>query len=307
MDLINWLRLFVLSVLWGGSFFFVEVALTGLPLFTIVFLRVFLGAALLFLFILFAGKAVPKDRRIWRDFFVMGLLNNVVPFCLIVGGQRYISGGFASLLNGTTPFFTVVAAHFFTSDEKLNGGKVIGVILGITGVAFLTGFETLSGGSHEIRGILSFLGAAVSYALAALWGRRFKSYELDPVVPAAGQLACSSLLLLPVLLITDRPWMLERPDGAVWAAVGGIALLSTALAYVLYFKILASAGATHVLLVTFLIPITAILLGVFLLAESFKIEYLPGIFMIGAGLAFIDGGFLRWIGRRRYVRSTGEL
>ena len=302
MDFKDWLRLILLSLLWGGSFFFVEVALTALPIFTIVFIRVLLGALILLVFIKLSGRIFPEGKKIWLELLVMGILNNVIPFCMIVNGQRYISGGFASILNATTPFFTVVTAHFLTRDEKLNARKIAGVLMGIAGVSVLIGFEAISGGSNKLIGIVSVLCAATSYSFAGVWGRRFKAYEIDPVMPAAGQLICSSLVLLPIALIVDTPWKLAMPGARVWAAILGIALLSTALAYILYFKILASSGATNVLLVTFLVPVSAVLLGVFILSETFRAQYLAGMVIIGLGLIIIDGRLLARI-RRRYVRE----
>ncbi|MDC7220665.1 MAG: EamA family transporter [Spirochaetales bacterium] len=289
MTITDWILLLILSLLWGGSFFFVEVALTGLPVFTIVFLRVFLGALILRGFLLISGKKLPRDRVIWRRLFIMGLLNNAVPFCLIVTGQQFINGGFASIINGTTPFFTVLAAHFFTRDEKINTRKIAGVILGITGVVVLIGFESLQKGSHKLWGALAVVGAALSYSLAGVWGKGFKKLGLDPALTATGQLLCSSLLLFPVMLLVDKPWQLNLPGLDVWAALLGIALFSTALAYIIYFKILSSSGATNVLLVTFLVPVSAVLLGVLFLSEEFKLQYLYGMLAIGMGLVFIDG------------------
>ena len=151
----SWLMLFVLSILWGGSLFFVEIALTALPIFTIVFLRVFIGALILLGFLIVTGKTLPTNRRIWLNLFVMGILNNVIPFCMIVSGQQFISGGFASILNATTPFFTVIVAHLFTNDEKISLGKVSGVILGFLGVMILIGFDPLMKGSNKILGIVA--------------------------------------------------------------------------------------------------------------------------------------------------------
>jgi len=307
MDSKNWLRLLLLSLLWGGSFFFVEVALTALPIFTIVFLRVFFGAVILLLIILISGRKLPGGKKIWLDFLVMGTLNNVIPFCMIVSGQRYISGGFASILNATTPFFTVVVAHILTKDEKLNAGKIAGVVLGIAGVSILMGFETVLGESNKLIGIIAVLCAAVSYAFAGIWGRRFKTYGITPLAPAAGQLICSAVLLFPIVIIVDRPWTLDFPELNIWVAVLGIALFSTALAYILYFKILASSGATNVLLVTFLVPVSAILLGVFILSEVFKVQFLLGMIIIGLGLIAIDGRLIQRIGRKKNVQRQSQL
>lgn len=291
----SWFLLLLLSFLWGGSFFFVEIALTALPIFTIVFLRVFLGALILLFFIFLSGREIPRSKKIWINLFVMGVLNNVIPFCMIVSGQQYISGGFASILNGTTPFFTVVVAHFLTRDEKINKGKILGVISGFLGVLILIGFESLQKGSNEIIGILAVLTAAISYSFAGIWGRRFKSLEIDPVVTSTGQLISSSLVLFPVMLIVDQPWKLSMPPANVWVAIGGIALFSTSLAYIIFFKILSSSGATNVMLVTFLVPISAILLGIFVLSEKFEIQYFAGMALIAIGLIFIDGRLIHKI------------
>jgi drug/metabolite transporter (DMT)-like permease len=295
MNINSWLLLLLLSFLWGGSFFFIEIALTGLPIFTIVFLRVFIGTTILFAFLLITGKKIPKSKRIWLNFLVMGLLNNVIPFCLIVSGQRFISGGFASILNATTPFFTVIVAQFLTKDEKMNVGKAVGVIFGFFGVLILIGFESLLIGSNKLFGIIAVLIAAISYAFAGIWGRRFKSLNIDPVVTATGQLISSSFVLLPIMLTVNKPWNLPMPGLTVWGSVFGIALFSTALAYIIYFKILSTSGATNVLLVTFLLPISAILLGVFILSEQFYIQHLFGMIVIGIGLVFIDGRLLQRI------------
>jgi drug/metabolite transporter (DMT)-like permease len=299
----NWLLLTLLSILWGGSYFFVEIALTALPIFTIVFLRVFTGAALLLLFIFLTGRKFPGDRKTWFSLFVMGILNNVIPFTMIVSGQQYINSGFASILIAATPFFTVTAAHFLTKDEKINPGKIAGVLFGIIGVSVLIGFDSLSWEANELYGIIFILIASLSYSIAGIWGKRFKSLNIDPVVTSTGQLICSSLVLLPVMLISDRPWDLPLPPMEVWGAIIGIALFSTSIAYIVYFKILSSSGATNVLLVTFLIPIVAVVLGIFLLSEEFKVQYLFGMFIIGMGLLAIDGRFIRKIKDRGNVTN----
>ena len=298
----DWLLLTFLSLLWGGSYFFVEIALTALPIFTIVFLRVFTGAALLLLFISITERKFPKDKKVWFTLLVMGILNNVIPFTMIVSGQQYISSGFASILIAATPFFTVTSAHFLTKDEKINAGKITGVFFGVLGVSVLIGFDSLTWGSNELLGIIFILTASLSYSIAGIWGKRFKSMNIDPVITSTGQLICSSFILLPVMLITDRPWNLPLPPVEVWGAIIGIALFSTSVAYIVYFKVLSNSGATNVLLVTFLIPIVAVVLGVFLLSEDFKMQYLYGMFIIGIGLLAIDGRFLR---KRRAKKKAG--
>ena len=289
----EWSMLLALSVLWGGSFFFTGIAVQELPPFTIVVLRVGLAAIFLLALLRVLNIRMPTDRKTWSAFFGMGLLNNVVPFCLIVWGQTHIASGLASILNATTPLFSVVVANFLTTDEKMTGNRLGGVIVGFAGVVFLVGPSALEQSGANITAQAACLAAAFSYALAGIYGRRFKRMGVAPIATATGQVTASTLMLLPVALLVDQPWTLPLPGPATFAAIGGIAALSTALAYVLYFRILSTAGATNLLLVTFLIPVSAILLGWLVLGERLDHRHLLGMALIGAGLAAIDGRLLR--------------
>lgn len=292
----EWGLLIALSVLWGGSFFFNGVALTALPPLTVVSLRVVLAAGLLVLAVRLAGRQMPADLATWRDFLVMGLLNNVVPFCLIVWGQTRIASGLASILNATTPLATVLVAHLLTGDERLTGPKLVGVLAGLAGVAIMIGPAALEGtGGRDVAGEMACLGAALSYGFAGIYGRRFGARGIPPLVTAAAQVSASSLVLVPLALVVDRPWLLPVPGPAAIGAVLGLATLSTALAYVVFFRILAGAGATNAGLVTFLIPVSAILLGTLVLGERLDPRHFAGMGLIGLGLACIDG---RWLRRR---------
>jgi len=299
MNLRDWLLLIALSVLWGGSFFFAEVALLDLPPFTVVLGRVALAALALNILVVATGHRMPGDLGIWSAFLVMGTINNVIPFSLIVWGQTEITGGLASILNGTTPLFAVILAHFFTSDEKLTGYRFAGVVIGFLGVIFMIGPAALADLGVEVLAQLAILMAALAYGFASIFGKRFKG--LPPIVTASGQVTCSTLLMIPLVLMIDRPWALPTPGMASILAVVGIALLSTALAYILYFRILASAGATNLMLVTFLIPISALLLGAAFLDEQVTLAQLVGMAAIGIGLALIDGRPMRWA--RRLIQT----
>ncbi len=289
MGPLDWSLLLILSILWGGSFFFVGVAVKALPPFTIVLLRVAIAAAALHLVRKASGTAMPWDGRSWRAFFGMGLLNNAIPFSLIVWGQTHIASGLASILNATTPLFTVLIAHMLTADERLTKGRIVGVLVGLAGVIVLIGPQALAGLGKDVTAQLAVLAAAISYGFAAIFGRRFKRMGVPPLATAAGQVTASSMLLLPVAMLVDRPWTLAAPDLPVWGAVLGLALLSTALAYVLFFRILASAGAVNLMLVTFLIPVSAIVLGSAFLGEALAPADYLGMALIGLGLAAIDG------------------
>lgn len=289
MTPLNWSLLLALSILWGGSFFFVGVAVKALPPFTIVLLRVAIAAAALHIVLRATRTAMPWDGETWRAFFGMGLLNNAIPFSLIVWGQTHIASGLASILNATTPLFTVLVAHVLTVDERLSRGRIVGALLGLAGVVALIGPQALVGLGHDVLAQLAILGAALSYAFASLFGRRFKRMGIPPLATAAGQVTASSALLLPIALIVDRPWTLPPPELPVWGAILGLALLATALAYILYFRILASAGAVNLMLVTLLIPVSAILLGSAFLGEALAPMDFAGMALIGLGLAAIDG------------------
>jgi len=289
MALRVWLWLLSLSVLWGGSYFFAKVAVGELGPFTVVFARVSLAALALALF-------VPLRRDApWPTYFAMGFLNNALPFSLIFWGQTEIGSGLASILNATTPLFTLVVAHFLTADEKIDRTKIVALLTGLLGVVVLIGPAALVGNA-ALWGQAACLAAALSYALAGIYGRRFRRMGIAPTEAAAGQLTASTVLILPIMLVIDRPWTLAPPSLTVWLALGALALLSTALAYVLYFRILAAAGATNLLLVTFLIPVPAILLGALVLGEQLEPRHYAGMALIGLGLAVIDGriaGLLR--------------
>ncbi len=298
----EWGMLIILSVLWGGSFFFTEVALKELPTFTVVVCRVTLAALALLISVPVMGLKMPTGRQVWLAFFTMGFLNNVVPFTLIVWGQSYIASGVASILNATTPLFTVLIAHWLTADEKITGARLFGVIVGLLGVAIMIGGDVLSLLSISHLAQLACLGAALSYAFAGVFGRRFRAMGVTPIATATGQVTASSIMLIPMMLLVDQPWTFPVPSIQVIGALAGIALLSTALAYILYFRILATAGATNILLVTFLIPVSAILLGILVLDEVLLQEHFIGMALIGVGLAVIDGRLSRTI-RRKLSRA----
>ena len=293
---LEWVLLIVLSVLWGGSFFFTEVALVELPPFTVVFGRVGFAAMALLMLMRAFGHRIPLDWRLLRAFLVMGVLNNLIPFGLIVWGQTLMASGLAAILNATTPLFSVVLAHFLTHDEKLTVPRLLGVLFGLGGVAVMVGGDALSGLGFDVVARLAVLGAALSYAVAGIYGRRFK--DTPPLVTAAGQVTATTVLLLPIMLAVDRPWNLATPSPTTWGAIAALALLSTAAAYMIYFRILAAAGATNLLLVTLLIPVSAILLGVTILGERLEPQQFAGMALIGVGLAAIDGRPLAALCRR---------
>jgi drug/metabolite transporter (DMT)-like permease len=289
MTALEWAMLTALAALWGGAFFFNAIAVKELPVLTVVVARVALAALALLAVLKIAGVHLPGGRPEWAAFFAMGLLNNAIPFVLIVWGQTHIASGVASILNAATPLFTVLLAHLMTKDEKVTGGRIFGVLAGLVGVAILIGSDAVQALGTGVMAQLACVAAAVSYAFAGIFGRRFRAMGVAPMATAAGQLVASSVLLVPVMLAIDRPWSLPVPAAHTIAALIALAILSTAFGYVLYFRLLANAGATNLLLVTFLIPLAAILLGTAFLGETLQARHIAGMAMIGLGLAAIDG------------------
>jgi drug/metabolite transporter (DMT)-like permease len=299
IDARDWSLLGVLSVLWGGSFFFTGVSLQELPPLTVVFLRVALAAIILLPVLWVYRTRFPESLSGWKPFFALALLNNVLPFSLIVVGQTYIPSGLASVLNATTPLFTVLVMAA-AGDEKLYARRVAGVIVGLIGVIVLHG-QSLDFEAGQSVGILLCLAAAFFYGLAALYARR-KLLDSPPLATAAFQLTASSLVMAVVAAAVERPWQLPLPGVATWLAIVGSAALSTALAYIIFFRILRRAGSTNVMLVTLLIPVTAILLGYLVLGETISLREIIGAVVIGSALLIIDGLMSRLFRRPLAIR-----
>lgn len=293
MTLLEWVLLLSLSALWGGAYFFNGVATQELPTFVIVLGRVGCGAIGLLILLRLLGIQLPRGFAIWRAFLFMALLNNVLPFSLIVWGQAHIASGVASILNAMTPLFTVLVAHWLTTDERITAQRLTGVVTGFAGVAIMIGGDAIDTLGLDLLGQIACLGAALSYAFAAIYGHRFQALGVKPIASATGQVIMSTLVLAPLALAVDQPWSLPQPSIEAVGAVLGLALLCTTLGYFLYFRILSTAGATNVSLVTLLIPVTAILLGTIFLGEALALRHWAGMGLIAIGLAAIDGRLWR--------------
>lgn len=288
MPMSQWLMLGLLAVLWGFSFFFIGVILRELPPLTTVLCRIALGAAILLVVVRAMGLRLPATFDGWIPFAVMSVFNNVIPFALIARGQLEVGSGLASILNATTPVWSVLFAHAYIAGERMTLQRCAGVLLGIAGVAVLSGPDVLSGHAMTLAGMVLVLAGAASYAVAGVWGQRqFKN--TSPIMSSCCQLVCSTLIVLPVALAVDQPWTLPIPSAATLLAIGGLGALSTALAYVVFYRILAVSGGTNVMLVTLLIPIVTVLLGTTFLGESFLTRTALGGLIIAAALLTIDG------------------
>jgi len=283
-----WGMLILLSILWGGSFFSVGIVVEVLPPLTIVTLRVGIAAITLWCIALLFGLRPPRRLSVWCTFLGMGLLNNIIPFTLIVWGQTQIASGLASILNAATPIFAVLVAGLLLPDERLTSLKLTGVALGFIGVVVMIGLPAFNG-TGSLLAQLAIIGAALSYAFAGVFGRRFKTMGISPIVTAAGQVTASTVVLTPIALMVDGSLDLNTISTTAIFSIMSLAVLSTAVAYVLYFKILELAGATNVLLVTLLVPVSAILLGSLFLNESLQGIHFVGMLLIALGLSAIDG------------------
>lgn len=302
MTALEWALLVVLSMLWGSTFLFISVAGRELPPLSIAAVKVTLAAAALLVVMRQQGARLPMQGSTWRAFLVMALFNDAGPFILIAFASPYVPTGLASVLIATSPLFTVVLAHWLTEDEKMTGRHVAGTLTGFAGLATMLGGGSVGFSPGAILGQLACLAASLGYAYASVYGRRFTALRLHPMATAAGQLGSSAVVLIPLALVVDHPWALPGPS---WPAIGallGLGLLTGALAYTIFFRILATAGATNVVLVTFMSPITAILLGLMVLDEHLGRQQMAGMALIGVGIALLDGRLLAALVRR--VRAS---
>ncbi len=298
MNRADWAILLALALIWGAAFFCIKVAVTHVEPLTYVWLRLSIAAVALWALLRWRGERLGLPLKVWGAILILALLNNMIPFVLFGWGQQRIASGLASILNATTPIWGVIAAHLWTRDERMTPAKMIGVLIGFAGVATMIGPDLLLGGDTLLPQ-LACLAAAFCYALAGVWARRFKSLGVTPLKVAAGQLIVGALILAPLALAVDRPWLDNWPPIEAWAAIVALALFATALGYVLYFRLIASSGATNALLVTLLVPPTAILLGGLFLGERLTGGQLGGLAFIALGLAVIDGRLWTRLRRRR--------
>ena len=286
----EWGLLALLSLLWGGSFFFIGVAVKELPPLTLAALRVGIAALILWASVPLTGAWPPRSGKAIAVLALLGLGNNALPFALIAWGQTHLPAGLASILNAATPLFAVLVAHVFTAEERLSRLKIIGAFAGMAGVAWVIGPDALLGrGGSDAWAEGAVLLAALSYAVTAVLARRVRALGLRPLDVATGQTTAGAIYLVPIALLIDRPWSLPVPSAPVIASVFAIAALCTALAYVIYFRILSGAGATNVLLVTLVAPAISVILGALILRERLLARQFIGFALIAIGLAFIDG------------------
>ncbi|RMF10834.1 MAG: DMT family transporter, partial [Alphaproteobacteria bacterium] len=300
MGTIEWLLLLLLAVLWGTSFSIIKVAVREVPPFTMVFFRLLFAAGILFFLMTALGMRFPRSWSAWKAIAFSAVVGNAAAFCLIVWGQQYIPSSLGGVLMATGPLFTLVIAHFFTHDERMTLTRVLALLLGFSAVVVMIGPDVLAGLGVGVLGQFAFLGAAACYAVAAVYGRRFQTMGLKPLPLAAGQMIVATLAVLPAMLLVERPWTLAQPSSlAIWAVIAN-GVLSTGLPYIIYFRILAVGGATNVMLVTFLVPVVAVVTGALALGELLDPRHFVAIAILAVALILIDG---RLVNRLRQPTS----
>jgi drug/metabolite transporter (DMT)-like permease len=304
MNRSDWLILLVLALIWGGAFMFIGVAVKHVHPLTYVWLRLSIAALAMWTFLRMKGQPLGLPRQVWGSMLLLALLNNALPFTLFGWGQTHIASGLASILNATTPIWGVVVAHLFTRDERMTPRKIAGVLLGFGGVATMLGPTLLANVGTDALAQLACVTASLSYALAAVWARRFRRMGLSPISVTTGQLTAGALMMLPLALFIDQPWTQPFPPVTAVAAITALALLCTAFGYVLYFRLIDRAGATNALLVTLLVPPVAILLGALFLSEQLAVQDFLGLGLIALGLAAIDGRLLSLVERPTVYRQA---
>jgi drug/metabolite transporter (DMT)-like permease len=289
LDGIGWSLIAILSVLWGGAFFLVEVGLRSFPPNTLVFARLAIASPMLLIAMRIAGHAFPRDGRTWIMLSVVGLLNCALPFILFFWGQQYLDSGYAAILNATTPLWGVVIAHFMMTDERATPLRIGGTVLGLAGIVVMVGPDAMRGLSQNLLAQIACIVSTVFYSFAAIYGRRLGQQHVSPLVIATGQTLTAAVIMLPVMLIVDQPWTLPMPRLDATLAALTLAVLSTALAYALFFRLVDRAGASNAQMVAFLMPVLAIILGIAFLGEKLVMAQISGSVLIASGLALIDG------------------
>jgi drug/metabolite transporter (DMT)-like permease len=287
MSASDWALLIVLSVFWGGSFFFTGLTVREIPPLTGALGRVAIAGAALFVVVLALRQSLPRTLEAWKPIAVFAVLNNVVPFSLLFWGQTHIASGLASILNATAPLFTIVVANFATADDRLTPARLVGLVVGFAGVVIMLGPDLFGAFDQHVLAQLACLTAAFFYAVSSVYGRRFRAQP--PAALACSQMMVSTLVFIPIVVLVEQPWTMPAPSAQALWALAGVGLISTAAAYLIYFRILARAGATNLMLVTFLIPVSAILLGTLFLGEMLEPRHFAGMAAIAVGLLAIDG------------------
>ncbi len=288
MGLFDWIRLIILSILWGGSYIWIEFALLTIPPLAIVFFRVLMASLFLLGVCKILKLSFKINKRLFVIFLMMSLFNNVIPFNLIAWGQSQITASVSSILNATTPLFTVILAHYWPNGEKATLNRIIGVVIGICGVSILMGFS-FNDLDNSITGQIAILLASISYAISVLFGKQIDS-SIHPAISATIMLCISSIILFPIVVYIGLDYNAVLKIGSI-IPILGLSIFSTAVAYLIFYKLIKNIGS-NVMLVTLLMPISAIFMSIIFLGESIARQHIIGLILILIGLILVDGRIL---------------
>jgi drug/metabolite transporter (DMT)-like permease len=304
MHATDWGLLVLLSFVWGISFFFIKIALKGFSPLTIVFGRVVTAALALNVILRLRGESLPRKWTDWRHFLIIGIFNNVIPFTLIAWAGTQISSGLTSILNASAPLWAVLIAHFY-NNEKITPLKILGMLLGFGGVSVMIGVESLAGIGMNTLAQIGMLAATLSYAAAGAYTQRVK-HQYSPTLLATGQVTVSTVIMLVLAALIDQPWLKPMPSLVSWVSVIELGLVGTTIAYLIYFKVLRTAGASNALLTTFMIPVTALFFGITFLGESLQYYHFIGMALIAGGLLSIDGRVFQRFSKSPAIEAVVE-
>lgn len=290
----EWLLLVIQSMLWGSSYIFQAIAIKEVPAATIMATRLVPGVAILLLAAWISGTRLPRGFAGWRPFLILGPLNTLIPTGLIIWGQREVPSGLAAILTATTPLVGLFVVHMLTHDEKLSVNKLVGVVIGILGVAVLVGGAAFVGTGSALLSQLAILCSTLLYSLAAVYAHRLVGEP--PMRMAVGQASSALLFSIPCAIVIDQPWTLSMPSTAAIASIILMGALSSGLAAIVHFTVLRRAGPSNTFLVTLLLPLTPLILGSIFLGERLAPREYFGAVIIGLALIVIDGRALRYLG-----------
>jgi len=278
----EYVLLLVLATLWGASYSLIKVGVETIPPVTLIAARTLIAAALLLVIVRWRDLSFPRDRVTWRRFLIQACLNSAIPFTLIAWGERQVNAGLATVLNSTAPIFVFLLTVAITRHEPVTLRKLLGVVFGMAGVCFIIGAEALSGLGEQLLAPLAIVAATICYAGAAIFGKTFK--DLNPILPAAGSLLCGAVILLPASLVIDRPWTLSPSRDSVLALIG-LSVFSTALALVIYFRLVHTLGSVGVTSQAYLRVPIGVAIGVALLGEQLTVAAWFGLACVVIGVA----------------------
>jgi drug/metabolite transporter (DMT)-like permease len=292
----EWLIFIALGLAWGSSYLFIKIGVESFGTFTLIALRLMIGAAFLWTAFRLNGTALPRERRIYGHLIVMALINITIPFALITWAEQSVDSAVAAILNATVPLWVIVIAPMFLPDEPIRINGVVGLAIGFIGVVLLVS-PGLASASGDLAGTVALLGSALAYALGNVYSRR-NVRGLPPLVPAVFQVTFAFLIVAVLALVIDRPWETAHPDARGWFSVVWLGIFGSGLAYMLYFRLLDRWGATRTSMVAYLLPVCGIVLGFLVLQEHIDITLILGTALIIAGVALVNSPW----GQRRVFR-----